>query len=287
MRTYFRHKIQNLITINEILTIEYLNFDKDYSFEEEEHDFWELVYCDKKNVVCQCGGQEIVLNEGEILFHSPNEAHSIHADGINSPSVFVLCFVCNSESMGAFKHYHKKLNTQNTILLANIIDEMKRTFVFPFNRKLVLLQNPILGGQEVIKNYLELLLIFLLREKAEQRTTLFLSEQNYEKQLALLIEQYLRGNIYASLSIPDICKHFNYSKAYISRIFKTYFSETLINYYNKLKIEEAKKLLTKEHLPVSQISDMLCFTDPHYFSIFFKKSTGISPSRYETTLNKE
>ena len=286
MKTYFRHKIENLISIHEIVTIEYLDLDKDFSFDEETHNFWELVYCDKNAVICQYDSDEILLHEGEILFHRPDERHSIHADGVRDASVFVLCFVCNSEPMDAFSHYHKKLNKQNTVILSNIIDEMKHTFVFPFRQKLTALPNPVLGGQEVIKNYLELLLIFLLREEEKQVTKMFLSDHYYESQLASLIAQYLQENVYAALTLADICKHFNYSKAYVSRIFKENLHDTVKNHYNRLKIEEAKKLLTREHLPVSLISDKLCFSDPHYFSMAFKKATGISPPRYETQLNR-
>ncbi len=285
MKMYFRHKIQNLIAINEIVTIEYLDINKNFDFRKEKHNFWELVYCDKNNVVCEYDGKNIDLREGEILFFKPNRSHVIHSNGVSDASVFVFCFVCNSESMEAFSQYHKVLNKQNKTILSNIIDEMKHTFVFPFNQKLTALPDPILGGQEVIKNYLELLLIFLLREEEKQATKMFLSDRYYESQLATLIEEYLKNNVCAAITIADVCKHFNYSKAYISRIFKENLHDTIKNHHNKLKIEEAKKLLSQEHLPIAQISDKLCFGDPHYFCTAFKKFTGIPPSRYVTTLN--
>ena len=43
---------------------------------------------------------------------------------------------------------------------------------------------------------------------------------------------------------------------------------------------EAKRLLRYSDLPVAEIADQLNFEDPSYFSRFFKKHTGFSPSEF-------
>ena len=43
---------------------------------------------------------------------------------------------------------------------------------------------------------------------------------------------------------------------------------------------EAKRLLRYSDLPVADIADQLNFEDPSYFSRFFKKHTGFSPSEF-------
>ena len=52
-----------------------------------------------------------------------------------------------------------------------------------------------------------------------------------------------------------------------------------MNYYNLMKIKEAKKLLSKNS--VSEVSRLLSFNNPYYFSRVFKKYEGISPSEYK------
>ena len=42
------------------------------------------------------------------------------------------------------------------------------------------------------------------------------------------------------------------------------------------------QLLTSTDLPVSEIADSLGFSNPFYFSSFFKKQTGMTPSAYRT-----
>ena len=52
-------------------------------------------------------------------------------------------------------------------------------------------------------------------------------------------------------------------------------------YMTKLKIEEAKVLIREEKHSISQISEMLCYDNPHYFSRLFKKVTNMSPKEYK------
>ena len=61
MKKYYRYKIENLLVIKKIVTIHYFEFDKNYRFEGESHDFWELLYVDKGNLICHAGEREIFL----------------------------------------------------------------------------------------------------------------------------------------------------------------------------------------------------------------------------------
>ena len=96
MKQYFRHKLQNLIVVNKVITIHYFEFDKNFRVAEEAHDFWELVYADKESILCYADGVEIPLEEGEILFHKPNESHALAANGKKAPNVFIISFECKS-----------------------------------------------------------------------------------------------------------------------------------------------------------------------------------------------
>lgn len=281
MKKYFRHKIENLISVKNIITIEYLNLSKDYKYETESHNFWELIYVDKESVFCVSQGKTVELKEGEILFHKPLAKHSIYSNKKTAPAVFILCFECNSPAMSAFEGLRTKLNKKNRMLLASIIEEMKTTFCYPFDKKLIIQENPNLGGQEVIRIYIELLLIFILREEKEKNiNTIFLSNDDYEVQLVKHITEYFNENIYKKINIEHVCERFNYSKSYLSKVFKSIMKTTLMEYFTSLKIKEAKRLLINEKISITEISDKLSFSDPHYFSMLFKKHTGMPPVKY-------
>jgi len=98
MKNYFQYKLNNLISVSKIITIHYFEFDKNFCTQGEAHNFWEIVYAEKENLLCSADGKQIVWEQGELLFHKPNEFHTLAANGKNAPNVFIISFVCKSES---------------------------------------------------------------------------------------------------------------------------------------------------------------------------------------------
>ena len=56
--------------------------------------------------------------------------------------------------------------------------------------------------------------------------------------------------------------------------------DTLIEYLQKLRIEEAKRLLEAGQMPVDDISIKVSYEDPSFFRCLFKRLTGLTPSQY-------
>lgn len=95
------------------------------------------------------------------------------------------------------------------------------------------------------------------------------------------IDQYTRGNLYSQLSITDVARKFHVSPSYVSRIMKRRAQSSFVQYYTRLKIMEACRLMVdRSDMKVKEISDALSFSDQHYFSKVFKEYTGLSPTEY-------
>jgi len=45
-------------------------------------------------------------------------------------------------------------------------------------------------------------------------------------------------------------------------------------------MEHAKELLATQDLRNYEVADRVGFSDPHYFSLTFKKQTGLTPTEY-------
>lgn len=287
MKKYFRYKLENLLIIDKIVTIHYFEFNKNFISKEERHDFWELVYVDKSEILCKADGREILLKQGEMLFHKPNELHSLSANGKNAPDVFIISFECKSEAIKIFEN--KKLSLKKTYaqFIYYIIEEAKRTFDIPYSdpnlKKLKLLPSPALGGQQQIKNYLEILLINIIRSLTETTggNDMFLQQRELDNKLVKDILKILQENIQNTLTVNDICSRIGYSRAYVFRKFKLVVGTSVMEYFISLKIEKAKELLRENNFSVKEISDMLAFDTPNYFSKTFKRVTKLTPSAYK------
>ena len=72
----------------------------------------------------------------------------------------------------------------------------------------------------------------------------------------------------------------------LSKVFKKQTKSTLEKYIILLKIEKAKEMLTHGEFTVSEISFMLGYSSVHYLSNQFKKTTGITISKFKVNPNK-
>ena len=145
------------------------------------------------------------------------------------------------------------------------------------------LPNPTLGGEQLIKNYLEILLINLLRQytETEDGNTTFLPRNELSSKPVNEVIQALKDGLYTPLSIDDICKKTSYGRAYLFRVFKAKTGKSIMEYYMELKIKQAKKLLREGDLSVKEISEILAFSEPNYFTKTFKRVTGLTPTAYK------
>ncbi len=287
MKKYFKHKLENLINVSKIVTIHYFEFDKNFKSTGEAHDFWEIVYAEKESVICTADDTSITLMPGEIIFHKPNEFHTLSANGKSAPNVFILSFVCKSDAMQYFANKKFLLNSNLARFIYFILEEGKKTFDIPYSdpnlKKMKLLSPPTLGGEQLIKNYLELFLINLLRSQTETKegNKIFLPRKELSSRPVNEVIHLLNSEINSNLSINDICNKTAYGRAYLFRVFKEKTGKTIMEYYLGLKIEKAKQLLRENELSVKEIAENLAFNEPNYFTKTFKRITGLTPTAYK------
>ena len=286
---YIKHKIANLISISRIVTIHYYEFDKNFSYDGESHNFWELVYIDSGNVHIKASNKEFYLKQGEIIFHKPNEFHTLRTDKEAAANVFVISFVCSSEAMNFFKNKVMTVPSKLKKYISTITEEYSQTFnlMSAEDIKLELKENPPIGGQQMIKIYLEQFLIMLIRSENDNHDLrVFPSKESMENHLVSQVIQIIEENTYNRISVDQICKKLSYSRTYLAKIFKATSGYTILDYILRNKVREAKKLIREERYNFTQISDLLSFDNPHYFSTVFKKITNMTPTNYKNSIKK-
>ena len=114
--------------LRRLCSVHYFEFSKNYMFAGEQHDFWELVYVDKGEIVATAGEREFPLRQGEILFHCPNEWHNIRANGTVAPNVMIVSFECRSAAMERFVGAKLSVTEPEKQILSGILSESREAF---------------------------------------------------------------------------------------------------------------------------------------------------------------
>lgn len=105
--------------------------------------------------------------------------------------------------------------------------------------------------------------------------------QSSGERQAMVAVDYLEQNYSNSeLSLNSICEYLNISTSRFSSIFKESTGKTFTEVLTNIRMERAKELLTQTSLKNYEIAEKVGFSDPHYFSIAFKKMTGKTPKEY-------
>ena len=87
--------------------------------------------------------------------------------------------------------------------------------------------------------------------------------------------------------IDGLVTYDQFSQGYLSTAFKKQSGESFTSYVSATKIEKAKELIEGHQYMMYEISDLLGFDTPFYFSKVFKKVAGISPKEYEAQCLKQ
>ena len=287
-KKFYMHKISNLLNVQKIVTIHYQALEKNYTFPEETHDFWEINYADKEDIFVILDGQKIELKQGEIIFIKPNQPHYVES-GNKEPNLFIISFTCRSESMHFFAEKKYSVPENYRYLLQNIMTEATDTFQIPeFDPNLTelkLRENPNLGGEQIIKNSLETLLIYLLRSEQKRATTqeFFVSKIADSSELEDEIVRILTSRIYGKFTLADLSNELHYGTTRLCTFFRDKTGRSIYQTYLKLKIDEAKKLIRKNK-SFLEITDLLCFDSISPFTFVFKKHVGMTPSEYRNSI---
>lgn len=287
-KQFYMHKISNFLNVQKIVTIHYQKPEKNYASLEESHNFWELIYADKEEFFIHRGKEVILLKQGQIFFIEPNVPHFVECKG-KEANLFIVSFECRSESINFFAGKQYSVPQEMKYLLQNIMSEAIETFHIPdFDpdlNKLELKDNPNLGGEQVIKNSLELLLIYLLRKanNKEHQQEFFISKITSSSDLQDEIVCILNEHIYSNITLDILCNKLHYGKTYLCTFFKKKTGMSIYQTYLKLKIDEAKKLI-RRNVPFSTITNQLYFDSVSHFNYIFKKYTGMTPGEYKNSI---
>ena len=105
--------------------------------------------------------------------------------------------------------------------------------------------------------------------------------------IAEMVREYVMEHYKERITLGQAAEALNISQGYLSTAFKKQSGESFTSYVSAIKIEKAKELIAGHQYMMYEISDLLGFDTPFYFSKVFKKVTGMSPKEYEAQCLKQ
>jgi two-component system, response regulator YesN len=112
-----------------------------------------------------------------------------------------------------------------------------------------------------------------------------LSDINNIKHNKLILKaaEYIKINYTQDITVQELANYIQKTPNYFSHLFKREFGTSFSDYVNKIRINEAKKLILGTNLLIYEITEKVGFKDYDYFKQVFKKLEGCSPSEFRKT----
>ncbi len=105
--------------------------------------------------------------------------------------------------------------------------------------------------------------------------------ENSGKEVFSAVRLYIQEHyMCAELTLDTLCTVFHMNGRRMERLFHEYGGSSCWRYVTETRLDAAKRLLETALYPVGTVGTMCGFSDPYYFSRFFKKYVGVSPSEY-------
>lgn len=279
------------LKIESIYTVHYFEYRSDFRFDGERHDFWEFQCVDKGTAEVRTDNDVHILNRGQVIFHKPNEFHTLTAVGKNAPNIVVVSFSCHSSCMSFFESRILSISDAERTLMGMLIAEARRCIASPLDdpylEKMEMREDSLFGSHQLMRLYLEEMLICMIRRHTVPQLIIPDSKFSGMKSHSAVYNKilfYLEEHIREFVTIEDICHDNLIGRSQLQKLFREYHQCGVIEFFSQMKIEFAKQLIRENQMNFTQISDFLGYSSIHYFSRQFKKITGMTPSEYATSI---
>ncbi|MBR4747992.1 MAG: helix-turn-helix transcriptional regulator [Abditibacteriota bacterium] len=233
-----------------------------FVFMGETHPMWELGYVLSGDCIFTTGSGVYRASKGALLLHSPHLLHGLNAEQ-GSVTIMTISF----EGEGLTKHLRGgrfSVGDKERRLLELLEKEILKHSHTPLDLTL-------------LKSLLESLLLMMMQKESAVAEPKPLSA---EAQTFSELVHYMEQNVCKGITTEEMESVSHRCATAIRNIFHKYAGMSPIEYFCALRLGYAKTLL-EQGLNVTETSNEMNFSDPGYFSAFFKRREGISPSEYK------
>ncbi len=142
-------------------------------------------------------------------------------------------------------------------------------------------------AEEMLEAYVRQIIIQTFRDfTSVNKQKINLVDINDTNPLIYEIAHYIDSNLTHIKKLSDIANAFDYSYAYLSRIFSQTMGVPIRDYYAQRRLEKAADMLSAD-IPISAVSEKLQFADVSSFCKAFKAHYNVTPKKYQQMMTEK
>jgi len=250
------------------------------------HDYLEIGYIYKGQGKLYVRNEPFDVSEGDIVLVSNDEMHRMEA--APGSKLYIMCIFflsdlifqpgANSPDLEYLSQFYKQSSTKRE---DRVYTDHNRVIIKIIEKMLKELDAKNEYYQLALKNYLLEILLTLLRhygKRTKKNAGNFRKARDIERLRGLF--SYIQNNYDQKISLLELSKMAYLSPAYLCRFFKKVTGTTISNYILRVRIDQAKELLIKSDLTITQIAFKIGFESHSYFDRVFHRFTKVSPKAF-------
>jgi len=156
------------------------------------------------------------------------------------------------------------------------------TYAYLYKEIISELQNCRVGYRELCQMYLRQIFLLIQRSRQERTPTV----SSYIQEEMDYARRYFNEHYNEEINIEAYAQTRNMSVSWFIRNFKQVTMKSPMQYILAVRINNAVSLLESTDYNVTEISAIVGYDNPLYFSRIFKKQKGLSPSDYRKKLKE-
>lgn len=229
----------------------------------------ELIFCTRGGGIIQISNDLVPFTQNQYCIIPQGFIFKIQT-GETDPSVFLTC---------KFNGEKSKIMEKDFTVVRDLIPSVNNLVA---NRIMLfdeLFSNLSKGFYNANYQYLNMCFGHLLATfiYASRTSDDLMEEQNPGISHAI---QLMGQSLDRKLSLDEIAEESGYSPSYLTTLFRKKTGYSPSSYFSHLKITKACEYLDFSKLKIKEISYLMGYSDPYYFSKDFQKKMGISPRNY-------
>ena len=257
--------VQSNMRVSGIYTFFYHEKEKGFFFAGEQHPVLELTYVDQGTMHSVTDGQELILEQGDMVLYGANQWHMQYADMDVAPRYVTLSFDVQDGELSSLLNRKIRPPQAGITLIQQMIREQDRMDAYSI---------------DMIAAQLTQLLLLLLRHQEPASKLMASNSLNSENEIICRAQQYISTHIREKLSVPLVAKMVDVSPSYMTALFHKNLQISPGEYIRRIKIQESKQMIREGNMNFTEISEILHYSTVHHFSRQFKDKVGFTPTEY-------